>query len=84
MDDNKTQGTSPELRFVSMDCLCRFVAAARASLTAAAIIVVQSEYDGLMECRLFDLGVDDIVTLDYSPPLLAARTALRTKNRRMR
>ena len=59
-----------------------FVDSARTKYPRLAIIVVQSEYDGQQECRLFDLGIDDIVTLDYSPPLLATRAVLRTKNQR--
>jgi DNA-binding response OmpR family regulator len=63
------------------DQLDGLVVAAREKYPRMAIIVVQSEYDGRQECKLFDLGIDDIVTLDYSPPLLATRTVLRTKNR---
>ena len=59
-----------------------FVDSARRKRPGMAILVVQSEYDGRQECELFDLGADDIVTLKYSPALLAARATLRTKNRR--
>ena len=65
-------------------CLDTFVDSARQKHPRLAIIVVQNEYDGPMECRLFDLGVDDIVTLAASPAILAARAALRTKNCRVR
>ena len=64
------------------DSLCAFVAATRDKLPLAAIIVVQTEYDGQMECRLFDLDIDDVVTCEYSPPLLAVRAAIRVKRRR--
>ena len=64
------------------DHLDDFVDSARTKQPRLAIIVVQSEYDGRQECRLFDLGADDIVTLEYSPALLATPAALRTKNRR--
>jgi DNA-binding response OmpR family regulator len=59
-----------------------FVDSMRTKHPRLAIIVVQNEYDGRKECRLFDLGIDDIVTVDYSPLLLATRAAMRTKNRR--
>ena len=59
-----------------------FVDSARRKHPRLAVIVVQTAYDGRQECRLFDLGVDDIVTLDYSPPLVATRAALRTRNLR--
>ena len=64
------------------DRLDNFVGSARQKHPRLAIIVVQSKYDGQQECRLFDLGIDDIVTLEYSPALLATRATLRTKNRR--
>jgi len=64
------------------DGLCDFVVATRVSLPRTAIIVVQTEYDSQTECRLFDLGVDDVVTSDCSPAILAARAALRAKGRR--
>ena len=64
------------------DCLCEFVEATRAKLPFIAIIVVQTEYDGEMECGLFDLDVDDVITCEYSPPNLAIRAALRAKRRR--
>ena len=59
-----------------------FVGSVRTKHPRLAIIVVQNEYDGRKECTLFDLGIDDIVTVDYSPLLLATRAAMRTKNRR--
>ena len=64
------------------DGLCDFVSTIRDRLSAAAIIVVQTEYDGEMECRLFDLDVDDVITCEYSPALLAVRAELRAKRRR--
>ena len=66
------------------DGLYDFVSTIRDKLPAAVIIVVQTEYDGQMECHLFDLDVDDVITCEYSPSLLAVRAALRAKNRRMR
>ena len=67
-----------------MDCLCRFVAAARASLPGAVIIVVQTEYDGQKECSLFDMGTDYVITAEYPPPNLAARAAMGVERRRIR
>ena len=64
------------------DCLCDFVAATRAKLPHTAIIVVQTEYDGNMECSLLDMGADDVITCEYLPANLAARAALRAKSRR--
>ena len=64
------------------DGLYDFVSTIRDKLPAAVIIVVQTEYDGQMECHLFDLDVDDVITCEYSPRLLAVRTALRAKRRR--
>ena len=65
------------------DCLCDFVSATRAALpcTVTVIIVVQTEYDGLMECRLFDMGADYVITTEYPPPNLAARAAMGAKKR---
>jgi exonuclease VII large subunit len=60
------------------DGLCDFVSTVRAKLPAAAIIVVQTEYDSQMECNLFDLDVDDVTTCEYSSSLLAVRAAQRT------
>ena len=59
-----------------------FVDSVRKKLPRLAMIVVQTQYDGPQECRLFDLGVDDVVNLDYSPSLLATRAVLRTRNRK--
>jgi len=59
-----------------------FVDSTRTKHPRLAIIIVQNEYDGRQECRLFDLGIDDRVTLEYSPVLLATRAVLRTRNRR--
>jgi len=64
------------------DGLEDFVGSVRASNPNLAIIVVQTEYDGHHECRLFDLDVDDVVTCDYPANLLAFRTVLRARNRR--
>jgi DNA-binding response OmpR family regulator len=64
------------------DGLCDFVTATRTKLPRTAIIVVQTEYNGEMECSLFDLGVDDVTTCKCSPAILAARAALRAKGRR--
>ena len=64
------------------DRLCEFVAATRDKLPSAAIIAIQTEYDGQMECSLFDLDVDDVVTCECSPPLLAVRAELRARRRR--
>lgn len=64
------------------DHLDDFVDSVRKKLPRLAMIVVQTQYDGPQECRLFDLGVDDVVTLDYSPSLLATRAVLRTRNRK--
>ena len=63
------------------DGLFDLVSTVRDKLPTAAIIVVQTEYDGQMECRLFDLDVDDVITCEYSPSLLAVRAALRAKRR---
>jgi len=59
-----------------------FVGSARARHRRLAIIVVQTRYDGDGECRLFDLGADDVVTCEYSAGLVAVRTLLRVRNRR--
>ncbi len=64
------------------DCLCDFVAATRAKLPRTVIIVVQTEYDGKMECRLFEVDVDYVITCEYPPPNLALRALLRAKSRR--
>jgi len=61
--------------------LDNFVSSIRAAHPRLAIIAVQTEYDGQHECRLFDLGVDDVVTCEYPASLLAVRTSLRAKNR---
>jgi len=63
------------------DRLDEFVGSASGRLPRSTIIAVQTEYDGPMECELFDLGADDVVTLEYSPDMLAMRAALRTENR---
>ena len=63
------------------DCLCDFVATARAKLPCTVIIVVQTEYDGKMDCRLIDLDVNHIITCEYPPANLAARAAMGAKKR---
>jgi len=63
------------------DRLGAFVESARGKNMTLAIIAVQSEYDGPQECDLFDLDADDVVTLEYSPAMLALRAAIRTRNR---
>jgi DNA-binding response OmpR family regulator len=63
------------------DGLYDFVSTIRDKLPAAVIIVVQTEYDGQMECSLFDLNVDDVIACEYSPSLLAMRAELRAKRR---
>ena len=62
------------------DCLRDFVAATRAKLPHTAIIVVQTEYDGNMECSLFDRGADYVLTCEYPPANLAARAAMHARN----
>jgi DNA-binding response OmpR family regulator len=66
------------------DSLFDFVATARVELPSTVIVVVQTEYDGLMECRLFDMGADYVITTEYAPPNLAARAAMGVARRRMR
>jgi len=66
------------------DSLCDFVAGARAELPGTVIIVVQTEYDGPMECSLFDMGTDYVITTECPPPNLAARAAMGVERRRMR
>ena len=66
---------------VAVDCFRDFLVVTRYQHPGMAIIVVIPEYDGDLECRLFDLQVDDVVTRDYSPSLLALRTTIRAVNR---
>ena len=57
-----------------------FLTKTRSQHPGMAIIVVIPEYDGDLECRLFNLQVDDVVTSGYPPSLLALRTAIRVRN----
>ena len=66
------------------DPLCEFVAVARAELPSTVIVVIQTEYDGLMECRLFDMVADYVITTKCPPLNLAARAAMGVARRHMR
>lgn len=66
------------------ESICDFVEFVREEFPSTVIIVVQSEYDGQMECRLFDIGSDYVITTEYPPPNLAVRAAMGVERRRVR